>query len=93
MGRKRKGSLEIEYELQRQIQDLKQENAKLKRRLRELEKVIKENKVVSVEEVKKKPLVKECPKCGAAIKISELPMGKLELCGSACGYRNVIYKK
>jgi ribosomal protein L44E len=93
MGRKRKGNSEVEYELERQIQDLKQENAKLKRRLRELEKIAKENKVASVEEVKKKPVIKECPKCGAAVKTSELPMGKLELCGSACGYRSVIYKK
>jgi chromosome segregation ATPase len=92
MGRKRKGNSEVEYELERQIQDLKQENAKLKRRLRELEKIKEANKVEVVEEKKKKHVSKECPKCGAAVKVSELPMGYLELCEAACGHRAVRKK-
>jgi chromosome segregation ATPase len=92
MGRKRKANLEIEYALERQVQDLKQENAKLKRRLKELEKTREENKVEVVEEKKKKHVSKECPSCGASVKISELPMGYLELCEAACGHRAVRKK-
>lgn len=92
MGRKRKANLEIEYELERQIKDLKQENAKLKRLLREREKSDKiEKQEKPVEKPKKQD--KECPNCGAKIKSSELPMGYLELCEAACGYRAVTKKK
>ena len=90
MGRKRKANLELEYELERQIKDLKQQNAKLKKLLREKEKSAKlEKKEIPQPKVPKK---KECPKCGAGIKSSPLPMGTLELCESACGYRQVIKK-
>jgi ribosomal protein S27AE len=92
MGRKRKANLEIEYELERQVQDLKQQVAKLKRQLKEKERVDKlEKKESKSEPVKKEE--KECPKCGAKVTISELPMGYLELCASACGYRAVTKKK
>lgn len=91
MGRKRKANLEIEYELERQIRDLKQENAKLKKLLREKEKTDKiEKKNKPTEKVK--PVEKECPNCGAKVKSSKLPMGYLELCEAACGYRAVIKK-
>jgi hypothetical protein len=91
MGR-RKANLEVEYELERQIKDLKEQNAKLKKLLREKEKT---DKVEKTEKpvVKVKPIEKECPKCGAKLKCSELPMGYLELCEAACGYRAVIKKK
>lgn len=89
---RRKANLEVEYELERQIKELKEQNAKLKKLLREKEKVDKvEKKEKPVE--KPKPVEKECPKCGAKIKSSELPMGYLELCTSACGYRAVVKKK
>lgn len=92
MGRKRKANLEVEYELERQIKDLKQENAKLKKLLREKEKVDKIEKIEKpIEKIKK--VEKECPSCGAKIKSSLLPMGSLELCESACGYRKVIKKE
>ena len=89
MGR-RKANLEHEYELERQIKDLKAENAKLKKLLREKEKTgrIEKPEVVKV----KQPEKKECPKCGAGIKSSALPMGTLELCESACGFRQVVKK-
>lgn len=91
MGR-RKANLEHEYELERQIKDLKEQNAKLKKLLREKEKTDKvEKKDKPVE--KPKPTEKECPKCGAKIKSSELPMGYLELCTVGCGYRAVTKKK
>lgn len=89
MGR-RKANLEHEYELERQIKDLKSENAKLKKLLREKEKADKVEKVQAPKV--KKPEKKECPKCGAGIKSSPIPMGTLELCESACGYRQVIKK-
>jgi hypothetical protein len=88
MGRKRKANLEVEYELERQIKDLKQENAKLKKLLQEKEKSV----TVAKSPKKEKPLEKECPNCGAKIKTSALPMGLLELCEAACGYRAVLKK-
>ena len=94
MGRKRNANLEIEYELERQIKDLKQENAKLKKLLREKEKA---DKLEKVEKEPKKAEVKKvdkpCPDCGAALKISELPHGTLSLCSKACGYRQMQVKK
>jgi hypothetical protein len=91
MGRNRKANLEFEYALERQVKDLKEENAKLKKLLREKEKT---GKVEKVETPKiKKSVEKECPSCGANVKVSLLPMGSLELCGAACGYRAVIKNK
>ena len=91
MGR-RKANLDHEYELERTIKDLKEQNAKLKKLLREKEKT---NKVEKPDKVmpKVKAVEKECPKCGANIKSSELPMGYLELCEAACGYRAVTKRK
>lgn len=92
MGRKTKKSQELEYELLRQIEDLKQEVIKLKKQLREKEKLLSAMpSVKEKEKVVKKD--KSCPNCGSNLKISELPMGHLELCQSACGYRNVLRKK
>lgn len=94
MGRNREGKKEGDRigTLNREIKDLKQENAKLKKLLREKEKIDKvEKKDKPVE--KPKPTEKECPKCGAKIKSSELPMGYLELCAESCGYRAVTKKK
>jgi DNA repair exonuclease SbcCD ATPase subunit len=91
MGRKRKANLEVEYELERQVEDLKQQVAKLTKQLKQYERADKVEKKEKKVEVKKE--VKECPKCGAKINISELPMGYLELCTSACGYRAVTKKK
>lgn len=94
MGRKRKPNLEVEYELEREVKDLKQEIAKLKKMLRNLE---KSDKIEKDEEEKivikvKPPEIKECPRCGAALKVSELPFGKLEICETGCGHRSVIKK-
>ena len=89
MGRKRKANMEVEFELERQVKDLKQEVSKLKKLLREKDKIIEKNKDgVEIKEVKK-PLEKYCPTCNSKLKCSKLPMGTLELCESACGYRNV----
>lgn len=91
MRRNRKANLEVEYALERQIKELKEQNAKLKKLLREKEKT---DKVEKVEVPKiKKSVEKECPSCGAKVKVSPIPIGILELCGSACGYRAVIKNK
>lgn len=93
MGR-RKANLEVEYELERQVKDLKQEVSKLKKILREKEKkeVKQEDDVIEVKKVKKPIIDKACPKCGSKIKSSIIPIGTLELCESACGYRFVRRK-
>jgi ribosomal protein L44E len=95
VGRKRKANLEVEFELERQVKDLKQEVSKLKKILREKEKKEKEMAEPNIVEKKptKKPVIgKECPSCGSKVKSSILPMGVLELCESACGYRSVKRK-
>lgn len=91
MGRKRKANLEVEYALERQVEDLKQQVAKLKRQLKEYEREDQVEKREQKVEIKREE--KECPKCGAKVNVSELPMGYLELCASACGYRAVTKKK
>ena len=94
MVRKRKANLEVEYALERQVDDLKQEIAKLKLELREYrreDRIEKKEKKAAAIMVKKEE--KSCPKCGAKINSSELPMGYLELCASACGYRAVTKRK
>lgn len=92
MGRKRKPNLEVEYELERQVDDLKQQIDKLKKQIKEFERADRAEKREKKQQVVKKE-EKECPKCGAKINSSELPMGYLELCASACGYRAVTKKK
>lgn len=90
MGRKRTASLEKEYELEREIRDLKNEIEKLKKQLREIE------KTGTTKQEKLKPVKqdKECPDCGASVKESEVPnVGVIELCAKACGYRNLRRKK
>jgi len=88
---RRKANLEIEYAQEREISDLKDQLAKLKKKLREIEKsAIKEEPEVKP---KAKPQHKECPKCGAKLKEAELPMGILELCDAGCGFRAVRKKK
>lgn len=92
MGRKRKPNLEIEYELEREIEDLKRQIDKLKKLLRDKDKDAKVFKVEKPIEKVRKHVSKECPKCGAAVSVTELPMGFLELCEAACGFRAVKKK-
>ena len=87
MGRQRKTNIEKEYELERQIQDLKQEISKLKRKNKEYEKKLEDFKIDKPE--KKEIKVKECPDCGGKVKIAPLAFGTLEICEKACGYRQV----
>lgn len=88
MGRKRKISLEAEYELERMVEDLKQQIEKLTKRIRQLEKIKKEEKedpiVKKIVEIKQ-----ECPKCGAVLKNTTLPFGNLFVCETGCGFREV----
>jgi hypothetical protein len=94
MGRKRKANLEVEYELERQNQELKQQIAKLKKQLKEFERIERaDKKETSKPSPIIKPVKKECPKCGAFLKSSELPFGVMDICESGCGYRNVSANK
>jgi len=90
MGRKRKASLEVEYQLEREIKDLKQEISKLKKLLKEKE---KDGNIEKPKAIKKTILKKECPNCKCGIKTVPSPIGSIELCENACGYRNVIKTK
>lgn len=90
MGRKRKPNLEVEYELERTVADLKQQIEKLTKRIRQLEKSEKQEKIEEEIVIKKKMEVKhECPKCGAILKSSLLPFGTLLICETGCGFREV----
>lgn len=91
MGRKRKPNLEVEYELERQVDDLKQQIEKLTKRIRQLEKADKAEKDEPVLK-KKEPEKFECPNCGAILKKSELPFGLLLICETGCGFREVKRK-
>jgi predicted nucleic acid-binding Zn-ribbon protein len=94
MGRKRKPNLEIEFELEREIKDLKQEITKLKKQLRDLKKLEDSTKKEPSKVTPSVKLVKkECPKCGAFLISSELPFGIMDICESTCGYRNVSVTK
>jgi ABC-type Zn uptake system ZnuABC Zn-binding protein ZnuA len=89
---RRKANLEVEFAQAREIKELKQEIAKLKKQLREQEK----SAIVKEEPVAKKPakkVAKECPNCGAEVKVTDLPHAVMELCSKGCGYRNVKGKK
>ena len=91
MGRKKKPNLEVEYELERVVDDLKQQIEKLTKRIRQLEKAENQHKVEK-EAVVIKPKVEvkhECPKCGAILKSSTLPFGTLLICETGCGFREV----
>jgi DNA repair exonuclease SbcCD ATPase subunit len=93
---RRKANLEIEYKMEREIKDLKEEIAKLKKKLREQEKADKlemADKPVEKKVATLKKVAKPCPDCGAEIKTTELPHAVMELCGKACGFRNVRNKK
>jgi NAD-dependent SIR2 family protein deacetylase len=91
MGRKRKPNLEVEYELERTVDDLKQQLEKLTKRIKQLEKVEKQESYKKEEVVikKKVELKNECPKCGAVLKTSVLPFGSLLICETGCGFREV----
>lgn len=88
---RRKANLEIEYALERENKELKEQIAKLKKQLRDKEKSATTNKEAKKLVPVKKP-EKECPKCGAGIISTELPHGTMELCKVGCGHREVRKK-
>jgi len=91
MGRKRQPNLEVEYALKREVEDLKQEIARLKKIVRKFEKEDKaerKSQEVTVKKVKE-PTKHDCPNCGAILKSSELPFGTLVICETGCGFREV----
>jgi DNA repair exonuclease SbcCD ATPase subunit len=82
-----------EYELSRQIKDLKDQIHKLQDENKKLKKAA--DKSAHKDENPKKPaklISKPCPDCGAEIKITDLPHATMELCSAACGHRNVKSK-
>jgi regulator of replication initiation timing len=83
-----------EFELKRQVKELKEQNEKLETEIRQLRKQIDKAQPKDPD-AKKKPgkvIVKPCPDCGAEIKLTELPHAVMELCSAGCGYRKVRNK-
>jgi predicted RNase H-like nuclease (RuvC/YqgF family) len=93
---RRKANLDHEFALEREIKDLKEEIAKLKKKLRSQEKDDKLEMSSNPEPVKKavslKKIAKPCPDCGEEIKVTDLPHATMELCSKGCGYRKVRNK-
>lgn len=78
-----------EFILQRKIRELEEKNRQLEQKVAQLEKK-KEREEPVKDKKKPKPLSSgECPDCGSPITVTELPFGKLQLCGKACGWRLV----
>lgn len=75
-----------EFALHRKIRELEEQNRKKDLEIEQLKKKLeKEPKL----HVKNKNKEKACPNCGANVKVTNLPFGKLELCTGQCGWREV----
>ena len=82
-----------EYTLRQKIKELEDQSRKkdveidiLKKKLDKIEKKSEDY----VPKRKSQPTGKSgCPKCGSALKESELPFGTMVLCSDACGYREI----
>ena len=77
-----------EFALKRKIKELEEQLSKKEDEIRVLKKKIEK----SSEEPKKKKALHEirdngCPSCGAELKETPLPFGKLVLCSKGCGHR------
>jgi DNA repair exonuclease SbcCD ATPase subunit len=82
-----------EFELKRQIKELKEQNEKLETKIKILNKQLEKlEKPVEVKTKPRKPVSKACPDCGAEIKHTDMPHGVLELCSAGCGHRRVRNK-
>jgi len=82
-----------EYELKRQVKELKEQNERLEVEIKKLKKQIEKTEVKDPYVKKQgKPVVKPCPDCGAEIKVTDLPHAKMELCSAGCGFRQVRNK-
>ena len=82
-----------EFELKRQIKDLKEQNEKLETAVKQLKKQLE--KVTAPVESKSKPVKavsKACPDCGKEVKHTDMPHAVLELCSAGCGFRKVRNK-
>lgn len=81
-----------EYELKRQVKELKEQNEKLELEVRQLKKQLTKE---APKEFSKKPgkaILKPCPDCGAEVKSTDLPHAVMELCSAGCGFRLVRKK-
>lgn len=80
-----------EFALKRQIKDLQTKVDNLEMENKHLKKKLEQNSGPVVKSKKTgKAVEKPCPDCGAEIKETTLPFGKLKLCSKACGYRETI---
>ena len=81
-----------EYQLKRKVKDLDEKNNQLEIEIKRLNKQLEKLKEPEAEHKSKKKhkiVERGCPSCGAAIKSTVLPFGKLEICSSGCGWREV----
>jgi regulator of replication initiation timing len=82
-----------EFELKRQIREMKEQNGRLEDEIKKLKKQLEKTEVKDPNPKKKgKVIAKPCPDCGAETRITDLPHAKMELCSAGCGYRNVRNK-
>lgn len=82
-----------EYALHRKIKELEEQVRKKDLEIEQLKKKLDKLETKEFKPVKgKKKQEKGCPNCGAAIKVTSLPFGKLNLCSDACGWRETKHE-
>lgn len=79
-----------EFALKRKIKDLETKVDNLEMENKHLKKKLEQNSGTAVKKSLGKAVQKPCPECGAEIKETPLPFGKLKLCSKACGYRETL---
>lgn len=78
-----------EYELKRQVKELREQVERLETENNRLKKQIEKAKPDEPKQKKTAKSAGGCPVCEAQIKITDLPFGKLKICSAACGWRKV----
>ena len=81
-----------EFELKRQVKELKEQNEKLELKVRQLKKQIDKEAPAEIKKKPGKPVTKACPDCGSEVKVTDMPHATMELCSKGCGYRSVRNK-
>lgn len=82
-----------EYSLYRKIKEIEDQNRKKDELIAQLKKKLDKAEAKDIEYKPvsgKKKIENGCPTCGASVKDTILPFGKLKICLAGCGWRSVI---
>lgn len=78
-----------EYKLMHKIRELEEQNRKLESEIIQLKKKLEKQNINEPKKYNKAKKESSCPECGADIKVTSLPFGKLSLCSAGCGWREM----